>query len=332
MDWLLEGPLPVAALGGLIDSYVPRFEGRQFAALSPVTKGNLFSSLVALSPNTVLYCEGANDLWTWNADTHERVWIGQSQSLSVCQLVAISEHRFLCVEYVRRHHPKWVIKLWDVRSKTHRLVQIPNSAPELFARLVDTPDIAISYSDGSIRVWNADSERHRILVPSPQTWWEYLRSMVSQPPMVRDDKWNCLAALPEGRLAAGSRTGRVCVFDAVLGTQLHHCQVGEWIWTMTWCMQSASLLISANCGVLEWNLTQVTATPYPSSPSRGNSLLMLEDGTVVTPLLGEAFRTAVLVQCHGSNVRELASGYFAEVVQVGHCRLMAAGIHLVAFQ
>lgn len=282
MQWLKD-PLPVAALRDLVDAYVPKFQNHQFAS-RPTQRP--VCSIEALSDITVVWCEEGGALFGWYIPTDKHWLVGQLLDSHVKCLVRLSRTQFVAMT------PRSTLQEWDISSCEHRWLgnrryMEVNGSPRLLA-LLSNGELAISDCDGSIGVWNRHERTHRNLVPSPNAWREFWCSFIWNPPISHHDQWTCLLALPDGRLAAGSAKGMVCIFDADSGTCLQTCCQKQKIFFMSWRASTESLLISKLWGTAEWNLSQAKATPHKStdnlvpSPHKGPCYLVsLEDGSVV---------------------------------------------------
>ena len=274
MDWL-RGPLPVAALRDLIDTYVPKFQNRPLAlrrTLRPIC------SVVALSHKTVVWCEDGGNLFGWDIIADKHWFVGQVSDSHIECLVGLSGTQFVVMT------PRRTLHEWDVSLGRHRFVEEIDGSPRFLA-LLSNAELAISYCDGSIGVWNRSEHTHRNLVPSPTTWCMFWRKS----PISHRDQWTCLLPLPDCKLAAGSCHGVVCVFDATSGACLQTCHQKQSISFMSWRPTTESLLISTLWGAAEWGLSQVKThsktqvkTQAKATPHKGpGHLVPLEDGSVV---------------------------------------------------
>lgn len=327
MKWLLQGPLPIDELCILVRSYVPHFQGLQFDAvrtLDPV------DTIAALSDTTVVWSQGKR-VFAWRPAHTERTehtehWlVGQVMDSHIMHLVALSATNFILMT------PRCTLQEWHVSLGRLRFVDVSGSPRQL--ALLSNAELAISYCDESIGVWNAATDTHRTLVPAShsRSWSGYIQSFVWSPPVTYGDMWCCLMGLPDHRLAAGTRKGMVFIFDALAGSCLRSCNLQENVTALAWSTHSTCLLISTPRKVVEWNLFQ---SDLKALPCRGTKhMLALEDGAVIgvdPESSGETMQSdkdlirQTLTACQGADCREFASGYFFGLANLGHSRIAVA--------
>lgn len=332
MKWLLEGPLPIDELCILVRSYVPYFQGLQFDAVRTL---NPVDTIVALSDTTVVWSQGKR-VFAWHptfakhtehTENTENWLVGQVMDSHIMRLVALSATNFMLMT------PRCTLQEWHVSSGRLRFVDVSGSPCQL--ALLSNAELAISYCDESIGVWNSATNTHRNLVPAShsRTWSSYVKSFVWSPPVTYGDQWCCLTGLPDCQLAAGTRKGMVCIFDALVGTCLRSCNLQEDVTALAWSTHSTRLLISTPRKVVEWNLCQ-DLSDLKALPCRGTKhMLALEDGAVIVvepELSGETMQSdkdlmrQTLTACQGADCREFASGYFFGLANLGHGRIVVA--------
>jgi WD40 repeat protein len=302
---------------------VPHFHGLQFDSIHTLQPVDI---LAALSDTTVVWSQG-NKLFAWSPvhAKHTESWfVGQVLDSHITCLVALSSTNFMLMT------PRHTLQEWHVALGRQRFVDVLGSPRGL--ALLSNAELAISYCDSSIGVWNPGDDTHRDLVHAARSWSGYVQSFVWSPPIAYGDTWRCLTGLPDCRLAAGSRDGVVCIFDALAGTCLRSCSLKEKVAAMTWGTHNARLLISTPRKVIEWDLqfppqdlSQLKALPCGGT----KHLLALEDGTAVV-LEVESNREAMqtgdrksIVACQGVDRRVFGSGTFFGLANLGHCRMVA---------
>jgi hypothetical protein len=307
MEWLLNGPLPVASLCKMVADYVPKFTGK---SSNKPTKQEV-EVLVKVSDTLVAYTiPYGNHIYLWDITTDACALVARVDGLYdyVWTLLATpqrdivlgTQDRFYIVnpQSIQTGVPvESVVCLKNVKSVVPKYGGLKKC-------ITLTNGVLVAISDHYPRMMFLDV-------------YNDTECNVKLQHEIR-----CLVALPDNQLASGDQKGRVHIWDqtGVCVRQLLTCSSA--INALAW---NADMLAVCTYTHIEWyrgsrkfkSVAYERATYYPCAGLVEKFFVMLED---YTTLLAEEHRILVWDDIGNKAIMQMRE----PVIDFGHCRIVGA--------